>query len=152
MDRGAAHDVDLEALRGLYAALGPGFAFEARQVFEGEDRSDGEEWCAGLNGFRVGCLAVSDLSGERLFMLPEKWELTRVAVQQLKGRLTKRGDVVKVRGYLYCRLRGDWDVEQFPFLHMWTMCAGKAIRLESFFDGLELRRSAPLARCRAISP
>jgi hypothetical protein len=147
MDRRVAEEVDLEAVRNLYAALGPGFAFEARRVFEGDTPSADEEWCVGDNGFGAGCFPVSELSGDRLFRLPEHWELTRVAVYKLKGRLTRRGDVVRVKGHLHCRLRGDWDVERFPFIHMWTMCAGKALSFESFLDGLELRRRSPLSGC-----
>lgn len=144
MDRCAPDEVNLEALRSFYAALGPGFALQARRVFEGADSSAEEQWCAGINGLRVGCFDVSSLSSDRLFVLPRYWELTRVTVDKVVGRQTKRGYVVRVKGHFYCRVRGDSDVEEFPFLHMWTMLGGRALRLESFFDGLEFRRTASL--------
>ena len=55
--------------------------------------------------------------------------------------------MVTVQGHLYCRPRGSWDNERLPFLHTWTMCAGRALRFESFLDDLELRRHGRLEGC-----
>jgi hypothetical protein len=143
-------DADLNALRDLYGALGPGFPLEAQRVFEGDQQSERDEWCIGLRGRMLRCFDADELSSDEIFGLPAKWELTKVEVYKLRGRLTKSGDVVKVMGHLHCRPRGSWDSERFPFLHLWTMCAGRALRLESFFDGLELRRKGVLEGCPAI--
>jgi hypothetical protein len=78
---------------------------------------------------------------------PGNWELTHVDLDALEGELTKRGDLLRASGHLCCRPRGSWANERFPFLHLWTMCAGRALAFRSYLDGRELRRSAALDGC-----
>ncbi len=145
---GAVDEVDLERLRVLYAALGPGFPAAALAVFTGEATA-GDDWCVSYRGRTQRCLPAGELSNDELFVLPPRWEVMRVVVHALKGKPTKRGDVVSVSGYFYCRPRGSWTNERIPFLHLWTMCAGQALRFDSFLDEIELRRRGCGAGCLA---
>jgi hypothetical protein len=142
-----ADETNLDALRDLYGALGPGFPLAVKRVFEGDTRLRTDEWQLRVQGLKRGSVVADDLSSGGLFSLPPRWELTRVAAERLQGRFTKDGDVIKARGHIYCRPTGGWESERFPFIHMWTMCAGKALRFESFFDGLELRRRNTPREC-----
>jgi hypothetical protein len=143
----AVDEVDLDRLRELYAALGPGFPAAALAVFAGDDPSEGGDWCVSYRGRTQRCLRASEFSNDELFILPPRWEVMRVVVRTLRGKLTKRGDVVSVTGYFYCRPRGSWTNERIPFLHLWTMCAGQALSFESFLDNIELRRVGRVGAC-----
>ena len=142
-------DADLKRLRGLYDALGLGFPPEALQVFGGDEAADRGDWCLSRNGRTLRCLGADELSNDELFALPATWELMRVVVRTVGSKRTKRGHVVSFGGHLYCRPRGSWGNERFPFLHIWTMCAGRALHFEDFLDGIELRRSGRLNGCPA---
>ncbi len=142
-------EADLERLRVFYAALGPGFPIEALSVFEGEQAAHDEDWCLRLRGRTLRCFGAEELSNDELFVMPPNWEVTRVVVRDLRGSLTKRGEVVSVTGHFYCRPHGSWGNERLPFLHLWTMCAGRALHFESFLDGVELRRKSHLEGCPA---
>jgi len=139
-------EADLAALRSLYAALGPGFPPEALNVFLPDGASYAEEWC--VHGRRVpSCAPAADLSNHMLFGMPPSWELTRVELRVLEGGFTKRGDRLKAGGFFFCRPRGTWHSERLPFLHFWTMCAGKVLLFESFLEEFELRRPGDLRSC-----
>jgi len=146
--RSDADEADLEALRRFYAALGPGLPLEVARVFAGDGSPESEQWYARVRRGRGLVLVprrwrrveAADLSPARLFLLPPAWELTRATLSELQGELTKRGDLLTAQGTSYCRLRGSWDTDPLPFLHLWTMCGGRALRFESYIDGLELRR------------
>jgi hypothetical protein len=145
----AADEADLEQLRALYASLGPGFPPQAQRVFAGEEAND-ESWCLGHNGWQLRCLPALELSNNELFSLPPGWELMRVDIFSLTGKLTSRGELLNVSGHLYCRPRGSWETMRLPFLHLWTMCAGRALSFQSFLDGVELRRVGGLAGCPTL--
>jgi hypothetical protein len=145
----AADEGDLEQLRVLYASLGPGFPAQAQRVFDGDGAGGDGSWCFAYNGRRLRCLAAPELSNYELFALPPDWELMHVVVSSLTGRLTSRGELLNAIGYLYCRPRGSWESVRLPFMHLWTMCAGRALRYESILDGIELRRAQRLEGCPA---
>jgi hypothetical protein len=156
-DRQSAAE-DLAALQGLYSALGPGLPIEVERVFAGDGAPGSGEWCARHRGrglvlapqSRWRCFfADEDLSAERLFSLPPGWELTRARLTKLQGERTRRGDQLSAQGTFFCRLRGSPATDPLPFLHLWTMCAGRALRFESYLDGLELRRARVLEGCPA---
>jgi hypothetical protein len=148
-------EADLEALRELYGALGPGLPPELVRVFSGDGSPESEQWHARLRRGRGlllmpprrRCLASSDLTPERLFQLPPGWELTRTALARLGGKLSGRGDLLSAQGTYYCRPRGSWSTDALPFVHLWTMWAGRALRFASYLDGFELRRAGPLEGC-----
>ncbi|HMK91899.1 MAG TPA: hypothetical protein VK576_02775 [Thermoleophilia bacterium] len=152
-----ADEADLEALRELYASLGPGYPLEVARVFAGDGSATSEQWDArtrrGRGPFvvpqRWRRVAGDDLSSGSLFLLPPGWELTRAELSELQGELTRRGDLLSAEGTFYCRLRGGWHTDPLPFLHLWTMCAGRALRFESYLEGLELRRAGRLEGCPA---
>ena len=133
----------------LYAFLGPGFPPQVLRVFASEAEREGESWCLAYNGWQLRCLAALDLSNNELFALPPGWELMRVDIAKLTGKLTSHGEVLNVAGFFYCRPHGAWEDMGFPFLHLWTMCAGRALRFQSFFDGIELQRVGRLEGCQA---
>lgn len=150
-------ETDLEALREFYAALGPGLRPEVERVFAGDGSPGSVQWQGCLHRGRGLVLAplrwrrlTSDgLTPERLFLLPPGWELTRAALAKLDGTLGKKGDLLSAQGTYYCRPRGSWANDPLPFVHLWTMCAGRALRFASYLDGLELRRDQTLAGCPA---
>ncbi len=146
---GTVDEADLEQIRGLYAALGLGFPPEALRVFGDGDATASDEWCAGYRGSTSRCLKATEFSSRELFTLPPAWDVMRIVVRNVRGERVKRGDVVSVTGHVYCRPRGSWATDRFPFLHVWTMCAGKVLRFESYFDGLELRRMGRIEGCAA---
>jgi hypothetical protein len=140
-----ADEADLERLRELYAALGPGFPAEVVRVFADEETSADGGWCLSYNGRRERCLPTTELSNHELFAMPPTWELIGVTVSRLSGRLTKRGEQLDAAGHLFCRPRGAWETMRLPFLHHWTLCAGKLLRFESLLDGIELCRAEAAA-------
>jgi len=150
-----ADETDLEALRALYAALGPGLPIEVARVFAGDGSAASEQWEGRVRRSRGLILTTQrwqhlddgPITPAGLFLLPPAWELTRSELARLSGELTKRGDLLSAEGTFYCRPRGSWDTDPLPFLHLWTMCAGRALRFESFLDGLELRRVGHLEGC-----
>jgi hypothetical protein len=152
-----ADETDLEALRELYASLGPGLPLEVARVFGGDGSPASEQWYVRVRRGRGAILApqrwhrvaVDDLTSARLFLLPPAWEFTRAALSELHGELTRRGDLLSAQGTFYCRPRGSWDADPLPFLHLWTMCAGRALRFESYLEGLEMRRVGGLGGCPA---
>lgn len=137
-------DDELEQLRSVYGALGPGFPSEALALFD-QDGANGGEWCIKVNGRRSRCLGTSELDSTDLFTLPPGWEVMRAEVRQLAQ---KRGRVT-VTGVMYCRPHGSWENLQLPLFHVWTMCLGKALRFQSFLDGIELYRADGVTRCAA---
>jgi hypothetical protein len=141
-----ADAADLERLRRLYAALGPGFASEVLGVFaDGEaPAAQGNAWCLRYNGHLERCLPTLELSNHELFAMPPAWEVMRVTVSRLGGRLTKHGEQFDVAGQLFCRPRGTWETMRLPFMHLWTIRAGRVLRFESLLDGIELRRVGSL--------
>ncbi len=129
---------DLERLRVFYAALGPGFPPEAVSVF-GDDEAD-LDWCVMHRGRLRRRLSSAELSNDELFDLLPTWELTRVEIRTMSGKLTKRGVLVSVGGYLHCRPRGSWYKECLPFVHRWTI-----------LDGTELTRAGDHAGVKAAA-
>ncbi len=132
-----------ERLVELYAAVGPGFPGEVARVFAGDDATADATWCAGYGRRASLCIKADELSSGVLFALPPTWEVMRAVVRNQRGGFSKEGELVSVTGHLYCRPRGSWRSDRFPFLHVWTIRAGTAIRFESYFDGLALRRLEP---------
>jgi hypothetical protein len=137
-------DHELEQLRNAYSALGPGFSRGALTLF-GQDGAEGGDWCIKVNGRRSRCLGAAELDSTDLFALPPGWEVMRAEVRQLAY---KRGRVT-VTGFIYCRPRGSWENIRLPLFHVWTMCLGKALRFQSFLDGIELYRADGRTRCTA---
>lgn len=137
-------DDDLDLLQGAYGALGPGFPSEALTLFE-QGGADGGDWCIKVNGRKSRCLNTNELESTDLFILPATWEVMRVEVRELTY---KRG-IATVTGFMYCRPRGTWENVRVPFLHVWTMCLGRALRFENLLDGVELGRADGLVRCAA---
>jgi hypothetical protein len=137
-------DDELDLLRGAYGALGPGFAPEARALFQ-QDGLEGVAWCLKINGRRARCLSTSELDSSDLFLLPASWEVKRAEVR----RLTYKRGTATVSGLMYCRPRGSWENIRIPLLHVWTMCRGRALRFQNLLDDLELVRADGLARCAA---
>lgn len=140
---------DVEGLRAFYDALGLGFPLEGRALFGGGDAFAPDSWSVVQRGRRLGYVDASEISNDELFALPAGWEITRVAVHTFESRHTGRGEVVTVGGHLYCRPRGRWGNERFPFLHIWTMCAGRALRFEDFLERVELKRLSRVEGCPA---
>jgi hypothetical protein len=136
-------------LRGIYGALGPGFPNEAVRLFgqgmeaddDGSESSDA--WSVRSNGRLVRYLSADELSSTDLFALPGSWEVMRVVVHNLM----RKRDIVTVTGSVYCRPRGSWETMRLPVLHIWTMCADRALRFENYLDGIELSRADGLLRC-----
>ena len=143
-------DDALERLEKLYDALGLGFPPEGLVLFGG-DTSELGVWSVSRRGRKLGYVSSSEVSNDELFALPPAWEIMRVVVHTVGSEHTRRGDVVSVAGHLYCRPRGSWASERFPFLHIWTMCAGRALRFEDFLDGVELKRTSRLEGCPPAS-
>ena len=138
-----------ERLVELYAALGPGYPGEVARVFAGEDATVDAAWCAGYAARTELCLKADELSSGVLFALPPTWEVMRTVILNLRGGFSRQGELVSVTGHLYCRPRGSWRIDRLPFLHVWTIRAGTAIRFESYFDGIALRRMEPAESRRA---
>jgi ketosteroid isomerase-like protein len=132
----AAPDENVERLRAMYHALGPGFPAEALLLFDQESESDRAGWCLRQNGHVLRWLSAGELANDDLFSMPGSWEVMRVVVHSV---MPKR-DIVTVTGAVYCRPRGSWETMRLPLLHIWTMRAGKALRFENYLDGLELSR------------
>ena len=143
--RDFAHTTDgsVDRLRAMYHALGPGFPVEASRLFDQEPGTEGGGWCLRHNGRVLRYLSVGELASADLFFLPSSWEVMRVVVHNL---MPKRGTVT-VTGSVYCRPRGSWETMRLPLLHIWTMRADRALRFESYLDGIELSRSDDLASC-----
>jgi len=133
---------NVNRLRALYHGLGPGFPAEGVRLFDWEPGSGGG-WCLSQNGHVLRCLAAGELASADLFSLPSSWEVMRVVVHNL---MPKR-DIVTVTGAVFCRPRGSWETMRLPLLHVWTMCADRALRFESYLDGIELNRIDGLASC-----
>ena len=89
------------------------------------------------------------ITPQELFLLPPTWELTRAVLSALHGELSSRGDLFSATGSFYCRPHGSRETDSLPFLHLWTMCGGRALRFESFLEGLHLQRAVTLAGCPA---
>jgi hypothetical protein len=142
-DSERATDGNVERLRAMYHALGPGFPAEALRLFDREPGADGGGWCLRHNGHVLRCLSAGELASADLFSLPPSWEVMRVVVHNL---MPKR-DIVTVTGSVYCRPRGSWETMRLPLLHVWTMCADRALRFESYLDGIELSRIDELVSC-----
>ena len=156
--KSSADEADLEALRELYAALGPGVPLEFERLISGDGSPASEqwyEWCGRVIRGRGMVMPLAkkhrlsgnDLTPPRLFLLPPGWELTRTVLSELNGRLTDRGDLLIAKGTYYCRPHGSAETDSLSFLHLWTMWAGHALRFESFLDGHRLQRVATLAGC-----
>lgn len=146
-------DCDLEKVRVFYAALGPGFPASAQSIFGNDEANEGvdganaaDEWCVFHGGRPVRSLSATDLTNDELFAMPTDWELTRVHVRRLRGEVTRRGDHVTVEGHYCCRPHSSWDGVSYPFVHQWTLHAGRALRFENFLGSRELRRMKPLER------
>jgi hypothetical protein len=135
-------DEELERLQDAYGALGPGFPAEARRLFDPDVGADETEWCIKVHGKTSRRLGVSELASSDLFALPPTWEVMRTEVR----RLTCKGGVATVTGFLYCRPRGSWENMRLPLLHLWTMRLGKAVRFQNLLDGIELSRADRPAR------
>jgi hypothetical protein len=135
----------LEALRELYGALGPGGPLAVARVFAGDGSPASERWCSAYH--RDLCRAADELCDRSLFALPPGWQLTRAELRRLAGEHTRRGDRLAAAGVFFCRPRSGGPTERFPFLHVWRMCAGRALRFESQLDGIALRRAGSLAGC-----
>jgi hypothetical protein len=160
--RKAVDEADLEGLKGFYDALGLGFPLQALRIFGGDTDGGGDgggaedaggsggqgAWCLRHLGRTLRCVNANDLSNRELFVLPEAWEVIRVVAHRLAGRQTKRGDQITVGGDLYCRPHGTWENMRIPFLHTWTMCAGKALLFENLLDATDLRREGVAVACR----
>jgi hypothetical protein len=150
-------EADLEALRDFYATLGPGLPLEFARVFAGDGSPAGEHWYARLQrgrGLVMTLSRKSRLSSDAitphdLFLLPPTWELTRAVLSDLTGESSGRGNLFSARGNYFCRPRGSWETDSLPFVHLWTMCGGRALRFDSFLDGLHPQRAATLAGCPA---
>lgn len=142
-DAERATDGNVERLRAMYHALGPGFPAEAVRLFAQETGAHGGGWCLRHNGHVLRCLSADELASADLFSLPSSWEVMRVVVHNL---MPKR-DIVTVTGAIYCRPKGSWETMRLPLLHVWTMCADRALRFESYLDGIELSRIDELVTC-----
>ena len=140
---------EVEGLRAFYDALGLGFPLEGRTLFGDDDVFEPDVWRVTQRGHRLGSVGAGEISNDELFALPAGWEITRVVAHTFDSRHTRRGDVVTVGGHLYCRPRGRWGNERFPFLHIWTMCAGRALRFEDFLERVELKRMSRVEGCPA---
>jgi hypothetical protein len=148
---------DLRALQNLYSALGPALSAQVQRIFAGDGSPTSEQWYVRLHCGRATMsplptqprLASDDITPERLFLLPPNWELARIVLTALDGEGTSRGDLFSAEGDYYCRLRSGSDVDSLPFLHLWTMCNGRALRFESFLGRFALRRAGTLDGCLA---
>jgi len=154
MDQGAHRDTarggdDLERLRDFYHAFGLGFPPAGDALFGDGDTGEPGDWQVSRRGHKLGYMRASEVSTDELFALAPAWEIMRVVVHTFERARTKRGDVVTVGGHLYCRPRGSWGNERFAFLHIWTLCAGKALRFEDLLEGLELTRMGHDKGCSA---
>ncbi len=130
-------DEELEQLRNVYSALGPGFPAEALSLFGEDAGADGQDWCVKVFGRTSRYLRASEIASTDLFALPGTWEVMRAEVR----RLTYKRGVATVTGLMYCRPRGSWENVRVPLLHVWTMRLGKALRFENLLDGIELSRA-----------
>ncbi len=148
----------MQALRGLYSARGPALSAEVRRIFAGDGSPSSEQWYIRLpcgRGMMAPLptqprLASDDITPQRLFMLPPGWELVRTVLTALDGEGTGRGDLFSAEGDYFCRRsHSGADADSLPFLHLWTMCGGRALRFESFLGHLALRRAGTLAGCPA---
>ena len=127
-------DEELEQLRGVYRALGPGFPAEALRLFDQDVGADGGDWCVKVFGKTSRHLSAGELASTDLFALPSSWEVMRAEVR----RLTYKRGVATVTGFMYCRPRGTWENMRVPLLHVWTLRLGKALRFQNLLDGIEL--------------
>jgi hypothetical protein len=76
--------------------------------------------------------------------LPPQWELVGVDVD----RWLVKAERVVVSGHYRARpaaARQRWEVVRVPFAHIWTLSGGRAERVVSYLDGVELRRSPAAA-------
>ena len=138
-------DDDVERLRSVYLALGPGFPAEAFALFEHEGGDGGGVWCRLAPHAKPRFLTATELASTDLFGLLPSWEVMRVEPR----RLTARSGIITVTGSMYCRPRGTWENIRVPVLHAWTMCQGKALRFQNLLDDIELRRADGHTRCGA---
>lgn len=140
-------EAELDGLRSVYAALGMGFPAQASRLFGGEDPAAEGRWCLKHMGRTIRCLRTPDLSDRELFVIPIGWEVIRAVATSLTGRRGKRGDQITVFGEMHCRPRGTWENVAIPFQHVWTLCAGRALRFENIVDATVLRPEEGPAVC-----
>ncbi len=132
---------DLAQLRLFYGALGLGFPAGGNALFGVQEDA---EWHVTWRGRIRRCLSAQELVAEDLFHLPWRWELMRVRLYEYYGRLTRHGEFVCVSGSVCSRPHGDWQHDQFPFVHQWTLKDGRALRLQSPLSESQLVRVSPL--------
>jgi hypothetical protein len=94
-------------------------------------------------GKRPRSVTAGELASDDLFALPVAWEVMRVEPRRLTRQ---RHGIVAVAGFMYCRPKGSWETMRLPFLHVWTMSAGRALRFQNFLDGIEMERTGDAGR------
>jgi hypothetical protein len=125
-------------LRRAYRSVGLGVGDAMLRLF-GQGAEGGPTWTvvdlvSGQRG-RSRTVVAEDLFGS----IPEHWEVTRVETDSVRA-----GEAhVVVTGHICCRPRGmrSFDLCRVPFAHVWTMRGAVAVRVISYLDGIELRRT-----------
>lgn len=121
-----------------YRSVGLGVGDAMLRLF-GQGRGRRPVWAvvdlvSGQTG-RARAVVAEDLFGS----VPAHWEVTRVETEAIRAR----DDRVVATGHICCRPRGvrSFDLCRIPFAHVWTLRDGEAVRVLSYLDGVELRRS-----------
>jgi hypothetical protein len=70
--------------------------------------------------------------------VPRTWEIVALSVRDI----SRRPGRLVVSGVCHCRLKDVDDVVRVPFIHVWHLRDGLAVRVVSSLDAVELRRAA----------
>lgn len=129
---------ETRVLRNAYRGVGLGVGEGMLRLF-GQGRGRQPAWAvvdlvSGETG-RARAVVAEDLFGS----IPSHWEVTRVETAAVRAR----DERVVVTGHICCRPRGvrSYDLCRVPFAHVWTLHGGEAVRVLSYLDGVELRRT-----------
>lgn len=136
----------IDILRNVYRSFGVGIPLAARELFDQQLGAEAN-WYVGETFSSAPHRRGGKFAIDSLFSVPAGWEITGATPNQI----IEHGDVVTVTGHMQCRPKGGWTTVSVPFIHVWTMCRGKAQRVVSYLDGIEIIREVPLEGCTARS-
>jgi hypothetical protein len=134
----------LELIRRGYHALGLGADDDVLAMFD-QLGLEPAQWIVR----DVGMFGASRPAGEVVALdlfagLPPHFELVGVKLQGWNPN--RRQTRLSVSGRFRVRVRGTWEGMDLPFMHVWSFVNGRVDNVFSVLDGVELKRTIPLAR------
>jgi ketosteroid isomerase-like protein len=124
-----------DRLQGAYHSFGLGLPLAALALFDQLPGRKKATWSV-QEVISTRQMPSRAFATDDLFGLPAAWEVTRVEAE----RIRQAGASVTVTGRFFCRPKGSWETRVLPFAHTWTLRGGKAVRVVSFLNGIDLRR------------